>query len=176
MNMKNKTKLTALSLLLALGLGACANSERAAVDIACPQVGIMSDLSTAKFYVAGEPKSMGNLIAEAKIVDYDGMCDYAKKGVTTDLKVSIAVEKGPKLKKDIVKVKYFVAIANPHREILKKSVYETDVQFKKNQVMAGSLETLTQFIPLHPNEGAGGYEILFGFQPDDPVTEFNQSQ
>lgn len=174
--MKNKYRLVALSLLFVSSLGACANSEREAIDIACPQVGIMNDLSSAKFHVAGEQKSMGNLIAEAKIVDYEGSCDYAKKGVSIDLKVSITVEKGPKLKKDVVKVKYFVAIANPQREILKKSVYETDIQFKKNQVMAGSLETLTQFIPLHPNEGAGGYEILFGFQPDDAVTQFNQSQ
>lgn len=172
--MKNKYRLVALTLLFVSSLGACANSEREVADIACPQVGIMNDLSSAKFYVAGEQKTMGNLIAEAKIVDYEGSCDYAKKGVSTELKVSITVEKGPKLKKDVVKVKYFVAIANPHREILKKSVYETDVQFKKNQVMAGSLETLTQFIPLLPNEGAGGYEILFGFQPDDAVTQFNQ--
>lgn len=174
--MKNKYRLGALSLLFVSCLGACANSEREAVDIACPQVGIMSDLSSVKFHVAGEQKSMGSLIAEAKLVDYEGACDYAKKGVTTDLKVSITVEKGPKLKKDVVKVKYFVAIANPHRDIIKKSVYETDVHFKKNQIMAGSLETLTQFIPLHPNEGAGGYEVLFGFQPDDAVTQFNQSQ
>jgi hypothetical protein len=57
---------------------------------------------------------------------------------------------------------------------MEKAVYETEINFGKDHHKAGTVENLVQFIPLMPDEGAGEYEVLVGFQPDDALIKANQ--
>lgn len=140
----------------------------------CPEVGVLDDLSDVKFYDKGQKHRKDGLIAQARITDFQGGCHQKRQGVNVDFDMTIMAEKGPKMKKDVVKVEYFVAITNRQKEILKKENYTTEISFSKGVSRAGSVETLSQFIPLTKEEKADQYEILVGFQPSEALEAANQ--
>lgn len=152
-------------LLLALVLNGCSLTPKQNA-MSCPQVGVVDDLSNTKLYASGKQHHNDGLIAQATIADFKGKCHYSRKGVDIDFDMTILAEKGAKANRDKVSFSYFVAITDENRNILKKEIYATDIDFPQGVTKAGSVESLSQFLPLAKNQSAARYEVLIGFQPE----------
>ena len=152
----------------------CTSPLNKQAKVTCPEVGVLEDLSTVKFYDKGQKHRNDGLIAQARITDFQGGCHQKRQGVSVDFDMTIMAEKGPKLKKDVVKVEYFVAITNHQKDILKKEIYTSEIAFSNGVGRAGSVETLSQFIPLNKEDAPDQYEILVGFQPSEVLEAANQ--
>ena len=94
--------------------------------------------------------------------DYD--LDDSGGGVEVTFALPIRAVRGPAAESDRLSVPFFVALADPNRQIIAKEVFTAEIAFEADSASARTVEEIEQWIPLGPGEFGAGYETLVGFQ------------
>jgi hypothetical protein len=90
------------------------------------------------------------------------------------MNVSLIARLGPAAVDRTADFAYFVAILNQDGTIVAKQVFPAPIAFADNQTRRGSIETITQRIPLKDLKQAGKYRIEVGFQLTQEELEYNR--
>ncbi|TWB21318.1 hypothetical protein FBZ89_105191 [Nitrospirillum amazonense] len=154
-----------LGMPLMLSLAACAN-KNVGYRPGCPTVAIVRDASSV-----GVPGANGQLSYTAVMPNIEGRCEYAEKGVTMTEELRVGASTGPAYTGGPLPLTYFVAVTNADRKILTKQTYNVTLDVSTGS--GGSVERLTQFIPLSPEVDGRYYEVLVGFQLTPEQLEAN---
>lgn len=152
-----------------LGMG-----EEKDPNVACPQVGILRDGARITQFRAGRGRDLTDIESRAELADFTGGCDYDSSGVTVNLKAGLVAERGPAFRGNQANYVYFVAIIAPDGTVLQKREFATEVNFPGNQPRSGSLEELSQRIPLSSQTDGKSYQVLLGFQLSSEQLEYNR--
>lgn len=163
-------------ILLAAGLlllAACSSNKR---EPACPRASILSDAATVTKFRDGPGRDLTDVVSRGEIVDIATQCEYDKRGVTMTLQVAIAGTRGPADRSREAAFDYFVAVADPQRNILAKEVFRVQFKFSENQTRVGTVDEIEPRIPLKDVMKAPDYQVLVGFQLTPDEIEWNRKQ
>jgi hypothetical protein len=163
----------------ALALGACtANEDRQAAI--CPRAGILPDANTVVLFRDGPGRDLTDVIAQAQIVDVAVGCVYTSgrrpPGVTLDLQIAIAAERGPADRARRAALPYFVAILDGDQNIVAKEYFEARFEFPDNRTRVGRVDELEPVIPLRSNFDGPSYRVMVGFQLNADQLAWNRRQ
>lgn len=163
----------------ALALAACtANEDRQAA--VCPRAGILPDANTLVLFRDGPGRDLTDVLAQAQIVDVAVGCQYAAgrrgPGVTLDLQVAIAAERGPADRSRRAALPYFVAILDGDQNIVAKEYFEARFEFPDNRTRVGRVDELEPVIPLRSNFDGPSYRVMVGFQLNPDQLAWNRRQ
>jgi len=164
-----------LALMLATGaaLSGCSWFSGKYDDAKCPVVAIPDDLARVSHF-QGQGTDFANLAVSARLSDIKGGCDFNKEGVTVDMSVSLVAQAGPAMTDRNADFAYFVAILDPTGTIVAKKVFPAPVAFPEGQQRRGSIETITQHIPLKDYHQAAKYRVEVGFQLSQEELSYNR--
>lgn len=155
-----------------LGLKAPSSAELA---LACPKVAIVRDLQTVTQFRPGQGRDLSDITTRAALVDYAGMCEYDRDGVTVNVNLFLVAERGPAMQASQASYRYFIAIAKPgQEEPVTKTFFDTTVDFPAGQNRAGNREELAPRIPLPKDANAKDWHVFAGFQLSPEQLEYNR--
>jgi hypothetical protein len=159
------------------GSGGKAPAETAAAEPAgCPRVTVVRDAAEVTQFREGGGRDMTDVKSRAAVVDFTGGCEYDRNGVTVNLNLVLGAERGPAASHDKSGTyRYFVAITDPAGQIVAKQEFDTTIDFSPNVGRGGSVEELSQQIPLENGASGASYEVLVGFQLAPADLEFNRN-
>lgn len=167
-----RIRLIAPLLLLAIApLAACNRTPPP-----CPKVSIISDGATVTRFREGTGRDLTDVTAQGQIVDVAVACDYDRRGVDVALQVAIAAVRGPADRSRVAEFDYFVAVADPQRNILAKEVFRVGFRFPQNEQRVGTVEEIEPRIPLKARADGVDYQIVVGFQLTPEEIEWNRTQ
>ena len=164
-----------LALILAAGstIAGCSWFKGDYADAKCPVVAIPDDLAHVSHF-QGQGTDFANLAVSARLSDLKGGCTFDKDGVTVDMTVSLVAQAGPAMTERNADFAYFVAILDPNGAILAKKVFPAPIDFPTGQQRRGSVESITQRIPLADFHKAGNYRVEVGFQLSQEELNYNR--
>jgi len=164
-----------LALILVLGgaLSGCSWFRGEYDDGKCPVVAIPDDLSHVTHF-NGPGTDFANVTVTALLTDATGGCTFDKGGITVDMTVSLIARLGPAAVDRNADFAYFVAILDANDKIVAKQVFPAPIAFAENQNRRGSIESITQRIPLRDYKQAGKYRIEVGFQLTQEELSYNR--
>jgi hypothetical protein len=170
------------ALLLAcagLALSACSSGETATAAI-CPRAGIVPDANVLVLFRDGPGRDLTDVVAQAQIVDVAVTCEYSAArrppGVTLDLQVAIAAERGPADRSRRAALPYFVAILDGDQNIVAKEYFTAPFEFPDNRTRVGRVDELEPRIPLRSNFDGPAYRVMIGFQLSPDQLAWNRRQ
>lgn len=156
------------------GLSAPTASELA---LACPRVSIVSGLDTVTKFRPGPGRDAGDIAARGQLVDFMGNCEYGGDGVTVNVSVLLAAEKGPALAGNEANFRYFVAVFRPGESTpAQKAEFDAPTVFPAGQARVASREDLKPRIPLPRDENAKNWSVAIGFQLTPEERDYNLTQ
>jgi hypothetical protein len=171
-------------LVSVLPLAACSGSGSKAPDataatsqaLGCPRVTIVRDAAEVTRFREGGGRDLTDVKSRARLMDFTGGCEYDRNGVTVNLNLVVGAERGPAAARDANGTyRYFVAITDPGGQIVAKREFDTTIDFSPNVGRGGSVEELTQQIPLAEGASAASYDVLVGFQLAPEELAFNRN-
>ena len=135
----------------------------------CPRVSILKQTSLLTLYGEGPGRDDVDVAFELALRDVASDCDLdvddeAGGGVAVTFALPIYATRGPAAETDRLSVPFFVALADPSRQIVAKEVFTAEIAFDADGASAQTVEEIEQWIPLGPGEIGAGYETLVGFQ------------
>jgi hypothetical protein len=157
------------------GPGAGGQASADAPALTCPKVSIPPETREVTRFRSGGGHDMTDVVSRAAVLEYGGGCEYDNKGVTVNLKLTLAAERGPATRDSQGAYQYFVAITDPAGQIIGKQQFDTTINFSPNVGKGGSVEDLQQRIPLAEGASAAGYGIVVGFQLAPDELAFNRN-
>ena len=157
------------ALLVAAVLVALAGCNPFADPPPCPKVSILKQTRHLTLYGDGPGRDDANVAFELELRNVDGQCDHDVDdeeggGVEVTFALPIYATRGPAAETDRLSVPFFVAIADPSRQIVAKEVFTSELIFETDSANAQTVEEVEQWIPLGPGEIGARYETLIGFQ------------
>jgi hypothetical protein len=168
-------RMAPLALILAVGsaLAGCSWFRGDYDDGKCPVVAIPDDLSHVSHF-QGPGTDFANVTVTALLTDIKGGCTFDKGGVTVDMNVSLIARLGPAATDRHADFAYFVAILDPTGKIVAKQLFPAPIDFAEGQSRRGSIESITQRIPLKDYHDAGKYRVDVGFQLSQEELSYNR--
>ena len=135
----------------------------------CPRVSILKQTSLLTLYGEGPGRDDADVAFELALRDVASDCDLdvddeAGGGVQVTFALPIYATRGPAAETDRLSVPFFVALADPGRQIVAKEIFTAEIAFDADGASAQTVEEIEQWIPLGPGEIGAGYETLVGFQ------------
>ena len=135
----------------------------------CPRVSILKQTSLLTLYGEGPGRDDVDVAFKLALRDVASDCDLdvddeAGGGVEVTFALPIYATRGPAAETDRLSVPFFVALADPSRQIVAKEVFTAEIAFDADGASAQTVEEIEQWIPLGPGEIGAGYETLVGFQ------------
>ena len=135
----------------------------------CPRVSILKQTSLLTLYGEGPGRDDVDVAFQLELRDVASDCDLnvddeAGGGVQVTFALPIYATRGPAAETDRLTVPYFVALADPGRQIVAKEIFTAEIAFDADGASAQTVEEIEQWIPLGPGEIGAGYETLIGFQ------------
>jgi hypothetical protein len=158
-----------------LGLAAACSSTQK-TNLPCPGVSIVGELATLTKFREGPGRDLTDVSYQAGLRDLSGSCKYDDKGVGIEMRISVIADRGPANTDRTIDVPYFVAISNPEGAIVAKQIFSSRLDFPAGQNRIGSIEELTEQIPLAKGTSGGGYRVMVGFQLNADELTFNRRQ
>jgi hypothetical protein len=143
---------------------------------ACPRASIIGDGASVTKFREGTGRDLTDVTVQGEIVDVAIECDYDRRGVDVALQVAIAARRGPADRTRVAEFDYFVAVADPERNILAKEVFRVRFEFPPSQDRSGTIEEIEPRIPLKNRADGVEYQIIVGFQLAPEEIEWNRSQ
>jgi hypothetical protein len=143
---------------------------------ACPRASIIGDGASVTKFREGTGRDLTDVTAQAEIVDVAVDCNYDRRGVDVALQVAIAVQRGPADRSRAAEFDYFVAVADPQRNILAKEIFHVGFRFPQNQQRVGTVEEIEPRIPLKARADGVDYQIIVGFQLTPEEIEWNRTR
>lgn len=181
-----KARAAAVAALVLPLLGACSSlglggDEDAAAAVPaeaprCPVIEFVSGAEEVTQFREGPGRDLTDVTSRAAFADFAGGCRPGEGRVEVDLNLVLAAEKGPALEGTDAGYRYFVAVAAPDGGILAKQEFDTGVTFQGAQRRAGSIEELTQTIPVAEGARPEDYRILVGFQLTPDQLRYNRER
>lgn len=156
-------------------LAACSRDEDRR-EAACPQGIVPADAGTVTHFRDGPGRDLTDVVAEAHIVNILVQCKYDRRGVTVDLQVAIAVDRGPADRSRVAEFDYFVALVDPEQNILAKEPFRVRFEFRDNRTRLGTIEELEPRLPLADVMKGPEHQVLIGFQLTPEELAWNRSQ
>ena len=135
----------------------------------CPRVSILKQTSLLTLYGEGPGRDDVDVAFELALRNVASDCDLnvddeAGGGVAVTFALPIYATRGPAAETDRLSVPFFVALADPGRQIVAKEIFTAEIAFDADGASARTVEEIEQWIPLGPGEFGLGYETLIGFQ------------
>ena len=134
----------------------------------CPRVSILKEARLLTLYGDGPGRNAEDVSFELELRNVASDCDYdlddSGGGVEVTFALPIRATRGPAAGSDRVSVPFFVALADPSRQVIAKEVFTAEIAFEADSASARTVEDIEQWIPLRPGEYGAGYETLVGFQ------------
>jgi hypothetical protein len=161
-------------LLLAATLAPLAACNR--TPPACPRASIINDGASVTRFRDGPGRDLTDVTMQAEIVDIAVECDYDRRGVDVALQVAIAATRGPADRSRAADFDYFVAVADPQRNILAKEVFRVQFKFAPNEQRVGTVDEIEPRIPLKSRADGVEYQIIVGFQLTPEEIEWNRTR
>jgi hypothetical protein len=163
-----------------LALAACSSGDEA-VSAQCPRGGIAPDTNTVVLFRDGPGRDVTDVLMQAQVVDMRITCEYAqgrraRPGVTLDLQIAFAADRGPAERNRRAAVPYFVAIVDGERNIVAKETFTAEFAWPDNRPRTGRVDQWEPVIPLKSNFDGPSYQILVGFQLTADQVEWNRRQ
>jgi hypothetical protein len=162
-----------------LALAACTAQEDRQSAI-CPRAGILPDANVMVLFRDGPGRDLTDVIAQAQIVDVAVACEYSAArrppGVTLDLQVAVAAERGPADRARRATLPYFVAILDGDQNIVAKEYFEARFEFPDNRTRVGRVDEFEPRIPLRSNFDGPSYRVMVGFQLTPDQLAWNRRQ
>ncbi len=163
---------------LALAAAGCATES---AEQPCPSALIVARAGEVTQFLPGPGRDLTDVVMEAEIRDLDGFCDFdlERDGtgeVTVDMTVLFEAERGPANETRSGQFSYFIALVDQNQNILKKPVFDSDVEFPTNTNRVQFSETIGVDIPLRAGETSTDYSILVGFQLTEEEVTYNLSK
>lgn len=155
-------------------LAACSSTEKR--EAACPQGVIPEDAATVTRFREGPGRDLTDVVAQGEIVNILVQCKYDKRGVTVDLQVAVAANRGPADRSRAAEFDYFVALVDPQQNILVKEPFRVKFEFRDNRTRLGTVEEIEPRLPLADVMKGPEYRILIGFQLTPDELAWNRSQ
>ncbi|MDD9990512.1 MAG: hypothetical protein OXP75_01810 [Rhodospirillales bacterium] len=156
------------TLLAASVLVALAGCNPFADPPPCPRVSILKEARLLTLYGDGPGREASDVAFVLELRSVSSDCDYdvgdQGGGVEVTFALPIRATRGPAAASDRVSVPFFVAIADPTRQIIAKEVFTAQIAFEADSASAQTVEEIEQWIPLGPGEFGVSYETLVGFQ------------
>ena len=135
----------------------------------CPKVSVLKQTRLLTLYGDGPGRDDANVAFELSLRNVASDCDYDVDdeeggGVEVTFALPIHGARGPAAGTDRVSVPFYVAIADPGRQIVAKEVFSAQLIFEADAASTQTVEEIEQWIPLGPGAFGAGYETLVGFQ------------
>ncbi|WP_236024758.1 hypothetical protein [Arenibaculum pallidiluteum] len=141
----------------------------------CPRVAVLRDASEVTEFRQGAGRDLTDVLSRAAVVDFSGNCRPEQGRVTVDFRLVLGAERGPAWQGQQPTYQYFVAVADQQGQVLSKQLFDAPMQFAEGQSRTGSIEELSQTIPLPENRRAQDYQVFVGFQLTPDQVRFNRS-
>lgn len=170
-----------LLLLAAAGLvlAACTAQEDRQAAI-CPRAGILPDANVMVLFRDGPGRDLTDVVAQAQIMDVAVTCEYAAArrppGVTLDLQVAIAAERGPADRSRRASLPYFIAVLDGDQNIVAKEFFTAQFDFPDNRTRVGRVDEFEPRITLRSNFDGPSYRLMIGFQLTPDQLAWNRRQ
>ena len=124
---------------------------------------------------AGAGRDLTDVLAQLRIADVVADCRYDRQGVTIDLQVAIAAERGPANRAGKQEAEYFVAVVDPAGTVVQRQSFRVDFTWPDNRARVGVVEDLEPRLANVSRERAGGYRIWVGLQLTEDQLAWNRS-
>lgn len=163
------------ALLGALVLAACETLLGAPPVITCPAAYVVADAARVTQYREGSGTDLTDIRYAAAIIGINWACSYDEDG-TLDVEIAIdfSASRGPAADDATGRFSYFVALADPNREILAKQEFKIEVAFEGNTSRVGFRRIAgATFVVGDPAIGSA-HQLYIGFQLDEKQLEDNR--
>ncbi len=130
----------------------------------CPPVSVLKDAAELIRYRPGPGRDLIDVVDQAKVARVERKCDYDGNRLVVELKLDLAVERGPAAAAATVELPYFIAVIDARQRILAKEVFISRITFPADRRRLGVREETEQIIPLAESQSGADFEILVGFQ------------
>jgi len=144
----------------------------------CPTVSILEDAQKITRFKSGPGRDITDIRFQAEIVNFTGACEYdeddEKWEAEIELRVQIAVERGPASKDGKIDFRYFAAIPEFQSQVQGKSIFSVAGQFEGNLTRLLYHDELSMRIPVAKPTDGQGLEIVLGFQLSPEELTYNR--
>ena len=153
-------------LALAVFAAGCGNIFNRAPAPKCPPILILKDAGSLTRYAPGTSKDITDVLFQAKIVDFRGICDYNKERTRVEIDLNLAFDllRGPANRDRKASFEYFVAIPRFHPAPQGRNTFSIDAAFDGQATRARSTDRIELEIPIDPKLDRETYAIYLGFQ------------
>ena len=142
----------------------------------CPKAMVLSEASSVTTFMPGKGRDITDIETETLINQVVRSCIY--KGSTVSVRTLIKFEstKGPRYKKNIKELNFFVAVLDKEENIVGKEIFTLEIPYTKNSRKSQVLDNIEQIIPIKPSLRGLDYTILVGFQLEPLELIYNKQQ
>jgi hypothetical protein len=147
----------------------------AAAPVRCPRVAVLRDAAEITEFRQGGGRDLTDVVSRAAVLDFTGNCRPEEGRVTVDFRLVLGAERGPAWQGQQPNPQYFIAVADPDGQVLSKQVFDAPMRFPEGQGRTGSIEELSQTIPIAGSRRPQDYQVFVGFQLTPDQVQFNRS-
>jgi hypothetical protein len=141
----------------------------------CPPVAIVGETAKLVKFRPGPGRDLTDVEYEAEISDFQGKCDYDKRGANIDITIAFTIARGPAMASQQAQFDYFVAIPKYLPSNAGKRVFPVAVKFDTSAQRGVQTDEVHLQIPVQPND-SDTYEIYLGLQLSPEQLEFNRAR
>ena len=143
--------------------------------VVCPAVYVVADAAKVTQYREGSGTDLTDIGYAASIVGIDWACSYDDDGtLDVEIAVDFSAARGPAATGGVGRFTYFVALADPDREIITKQEFPVEVTFDGNTSRVGFRRIAgATFVVADPSAGAA-YQLYVGFKLDEKQLDDNR--
>lgn len=160
---------------LAAGLAGCGmfGSDEAPPTL-CPRGLILNDAEEVTRFRDGPGRDLTDVVSKVRVADVTLGCKYDKTGMTLELQVAIAAERGPADRAGFAEAEYFVALVDGKRQVRAREAYRLRFEFIDNRNRIGRIELFDPFIPLADTTTGPDWQVWVGLQLTPEQVEYNK--
>lgn len=157
-----------------LVLAACSSSD----PPPCPEAGTLADAARIVAFRDGG-RDLTDKRFEVRITDVAVACEVDRdddgQTVRAEMKLRFDAEKGPANADESAKFRYFVAITDAQRNVLKRKAFDARISLPGNTTRTQAIETLSPTLPLKPDANPANYRFLVGFELTRAQLRYNRN-
>ncbi len=128
----------------------------------------MDQAKQVTLYRPGPGRDLTDVTYQVEIRDLAYECDYdfddIGNRVTVGFNILFVAKRGPAAEQDQIEIPYFVAVADPDKNVLTKKQFFVTLEFEGNAVRAQKVEELVQIIPYPRDDDGSDYKSFIGVQ------------
>jgi hypothetical protein len=167
-----------LAILLALALftTGCGQALDRGPPPRCPPIFILKDAGSLTRYKPGSGRDITDVLFQAKITDFQGVCDYNRKRTEVEIGLNLVFDllRGPANRDRKAAFRYFVAIPRFYPAPQGRNIFSVGAEFAGTSTRHRARDEITIKIPLDAKRPLEDYAIYIGFQLTPKELEDNR--